>query len=30
VLAQHTGALMQELGYTPAQIQALQDRHAVA
>ncbi|MBV7427840.1 MULTISPECIES: CaiB/BaiF CoA-transferase family protein [unclassified Acidovorax] len=30
VLGQHTGALMQELGYTPAQIQALQDRHAVA
>ncbi len=30
VLGQHTEALMQELGYTPEQIKALQDSHAVA
>jgi crotonobetainyl-CoA:carnitine CoA-transferase CaiB-like acyl-CoA transferase len=30
VLGQHTADLMQELGYTPAQVQALQQAGAVA
>ena len=30
VLGQHTAALMQELGYTPEEVQALQKMHAVA
>ena len=30
VLGQHTAALMQELGYTPEQVQALQQAGAVA
>ncbi|MNV99498.1 formyl-coenzyme A transferase [compost metagenome] len=30
VRGQHTAALMQELGYTPEQIGALQAKHAVA
>jgi crotonobetainyl-CoA:carnitine CoA-transferase CaiB-like acyl-CoA transferase len=30
VLGQHTAALMEELGYTPEEVRALQQRHAVA
>ena len=29
-LGQHTAALMEELGYTPEEVRALQQRHAVA
>uniref|UniRef100_UPI00192A3446 hypothetical protein n=1 Tax=Escherichia coli TaxID=562 RepID=UPI00192A3446 len=30
VMGQHTDALMQELGYTPEQVHALREKHAVA